>query len=938
MSDSHAAPITHGRDPARLSEKAIQLAHDFLSALFMGVRTAQIHDATNAAYSHALDRVHESAAALYSAVGAFDVKVVEQSVFINGVALRFQGKSFQAMRNLAVTLESRQMGGFRMAQAPTYDAMQRLISIFATGAKGNLESHRQLLQQAQIGVFGVQRLGDDNGAAKVDRGVFALHSYAKLILGLREHAAIIEHVRQHGDLEQLRPRIRVVRVIQHLAELCDDRLDLLLKLASNNSGATSEELTAANACVLSLALGHALGLHRRDLGDLGMAALFSELGRQVMPSADTSREARNAAALASLLSESGVGQGLYTRAMVLTEQVLRPHASLEGMRRAHPFSRLVRVALAYCRLISGLELADGATYSPPEAVQTLRADRSGWLDPRLVDLLANLLRVFPRGTPVVLDSGHPALVAETNTEVFDSPMVRVAGNPPSVLDLDPRRQPPTRVAFTQQFLGTEPVQGGVVTSAPQATSADLGDGLQALPATPEGVMVPAQPPTQQPSLPSLDSLARQGPPPATTPKQVQPQSSPAPHLVDDLMPPPAAPPPAATEPHIDILEPEIGEEDLRSTTPSGTVPPSAYSESAPNRLIGTYLAGKYRILRKIGEGGMGAVYLANQEPIDRKVAVKVLLSSLAGDEVAVKRFEREAKTISRMRHPNTVTIYDSGKTTANELYIVMEHLEGETLADLIHREGAVPADRAARIIRQACASLSEAHEAGIVHRDLKPDNVFLTRLGNEKDWVKVLDFGLAKLADNEQTARITQQGKVFGTPRYMSPEQAQGLTLDGRSDLYTLGVVLHELLTGQSLFKAETMVALLVKHISEPPPLLFSVRPDLHFDPRLERVVQRALTKELDQRLPSMDAFASALEPFAYPAADARAQAPAHRPLPQPGLRTPGDSPTEADNGELDGLLSEFLRDLTPLDHLAEGSSNPFAGYTPDGMDDGTDK
>ncbi|MCA9556679.1 MAG: serine/threonine protein kinase, partial [Myxococcales bacterium] len=226
-----------------------------------------------------------------------------------------------------------------------------------------------------------------------------------------------------------------------------------------------------------------------------------------------------------------------------------------------------------------------------------------------------------------------------------------------------------------------------------------------------------------------------------------------------------------------VLDEVIGEASLADQQNETilTLPPSAYSDTAPNRLIGTYLAGKYRILQKIGEGGMGAVYTANQEPIDRKVAVKVLLSSLAHDEVAVRRFEQEAKAISRMRHPNTVTIYDFGKTAAGELYIVMEYLEGETLAELIRRERQVAPDRAARIIRQACASLSEAHAAGIVHRDLKPDNIFLTALGGEPDWVKVLDFGLAKLADNETTAQLTQRGKVFGTPRYMSPEQAQGL-------------------------------------------------------------------------------------------------------------------------------------------------------------------
>lgn len=910
MSGEFAQP--RHRLPAHLSDKALQLAHDFLSALFMGVRTAQIHDASNAAYTNGLNRVHESASALYSAVGAFDVKVVDQSFFVNGVQLRFQGKTFQSMRNLAGILESQQMGGFVMQAAPTHDAVQRLISVFATSARAPIDVHRQALADLQIGVLGLQRLADDLGAAKVDRRVFAVHSYAKLILGLREHAAIIEHAKAHGLNPAIRPRIRVVRVIQDLAELCTDRLDLLLKLASNASGADPSELTAANACVLSLALGHALELHRRDLGDLGMAALFCQLGGRVMPEPQADERARNAAGLARLLSESGVGQGLYLRAMVLTEQVLRPSPSGEGMRRAHPFSRLVRVAIAYARLITGVDQPQGQPLSPLEALNALRADHTGWFDPRFVDLLMNLLRVYPRGTPVVLSTGDAALVAHANVSAFDGPQVRVAGHPPTMVDLMNSRHGGPRVAFTQMFLGTEPAQGGVV--GPQV---------------PQPTRHAPQTQSTLGALPSLHELAlSHTPPPVGTglrsPSVTQP-------LVDDLLPPSAPAPAAQDDFDLDLLDPfeaPADSEALSSGEPGGTVPPSAYSDSAPNRLIGTYLAGKYRILEKIGEGGMGAVYIANQEPIDRKVAVKVLLSSLAGDEIAVKRFEREAKTISLMRHPNTVTIHDSGKTAANELYIVMEYLEGETLADLIQREGAITPDRATRIIRQACASLSEAHEAGIVHRDLKPDNIFLTRLGEEKDWVKVLDFGLAKLADNDQTARITQNGKVFGTPRYMSPEQAQGLPLDARSDLYTLAVVLHELLTGRALFQSETMVALLVKHISEPPPLLSSVRPDLHFDHRLESVLLKALAKEPENRLPSMSAFASALEPFAYPTREVTSRA-----SPRADAAQQEHEP-RADKEDLDGLLSDFLKDLTPLDDLINERSNPFASYTPSESED----
>jgi serine/threonine protein kinase len=942
--------------PPRLSEKALNFAHDFLGALFMGVRTAQLHDPTNAAFTNAVARLHESAQALFAAAGGIEVQVVDESFFINGVRLRFNGKTYESMRTLRRLLEAQEMGGFKMRSPPTYDAVRRLVSLFTAGARASLEVSRQELAPVDIGVLGVQRLADGAGPVKVDRRVFALHSYAKLILALREHAAVIQHLRVHGPDPSLRPRIRVVRVIQDLTELCDDRLDLLLKLASNPQGAPAEELASANTCVAALAMAHALELHRRDIGDIGMAALFTLVGRWAVGEVGRPDTQYNGASVAHLMAESGVGQGLYTRAMVLTEQAFYPTSSVEGMRRAHPFSRLVRVAHAYAKLITGLDTQDGRPVLPLEALRILRADKSGWLDPRFVDVLVNLLRAYPRGTQVVLTSGRHAMVSQVGLRRWDRPTLRVAGNPPVELILESPAAAREEVAFTQAFLGTEPPRGDVVQGRPEP--------LALVPEV-SAAAGPSPSPTRSP-LPSLAALARQGAPgirassagpgvlPVTgmelhsgsqplAPPAPRPAAPPAPaprpphrgvDLTSDLAAEfPPSPPPADAIPILDaVFQDEPAAAPVRPTS-SGSVPPSAYSGSAPNRLIGTYLAGKYRILQKLGEGGMGVVYIANQEPIDRKVAVKVLLSSLAGDEVAVKRFEQEAKAISRMRHPNTVTIYDFGKTAAGELYIVMEYLEGETLAELLRREGEVAPDRAARIIRQACASLSEAHAAGIIHRDLKPDNLFLTSLGGELDWVKVLDFGLAKLADNETTARLTQRGKVFGTPRYMSPEQAQGLPLDGRSDLYTLGVVLYELLTGQALFSAETMVALLVKHISEAPAPLGEVRPDLRFDPRLEAVVMRALAKDPETRHASVEALAHALEPFAYATQRPQARLPVREPsrLPPPLSSLP---PADSRDEDLDLLLSDFLRDLTPLEHLGGEPENPFDGYTPLPKDD----
>lgn len=349
-------------------------------------------------------------------------------------------------------------------------------------------------------------------------------------------------------------------------------------------------------------------------------------------------------------------------------------------------------------------------------------------------------------------------------------------------------------------------------------------------------------------------------------------------------------------------------------------PASRFRQPRPDRLLGSLLAAKYRILEKIGEGGMGTVFLANQEPIDRQVAVKVLHHSLTNDDVAVQRFKREARVISKMKHPNTVTVYDFGQTDEDELYLVMEFLEGQTVAQLLRVEGPLPGFRAARIIRQACGSLSEAHEFGIIHRDLKPDNLFLTRYGDQKDFVKVLDFGLVKLGDNDTVHRLTQQGKVYGTPRYMAPEQAEGKPIDHRSDIYTLGVVLYEMLTGRPLFTAETMVALLVKHIQTPPPPMAAVRPDLNIDPRLESIAMWALAKKASDRPQTVRELARELERWEQEAQSGLAapsftEAPPSslEPSPSRAAKAPPETPSDDFGRSLDALLDDYLEELGPV-------------------------
>jgi len=278
-------------------------------------------------------------------------------------------------------------------------------------------------------------------------------------------------------------------------------------------------------------------------------------------------------------------------------------------------------------------------------------------------------------------------------------------------------------------------------------------------------------------------------------------------------------------------------------------------------MLGTLFANKYKITKKLGEGGMGTVYQATQTPIDRLVAIKVLLGKLAQDEVAVKRFELEARAVSKMQHPNTVTIFDYGTTDDDRLYIVMEFLRGKTLSDALRATGVgLDERRVIHIVRQVCSSLGDAHAAGIIHRDLKPDNIFLTETGGSKDWVKVLDFGVAKMADSEGASTLTQTGMIFGTPKYMSPEQAEGKPIDFRADIYAIGVVMYEMLTGRPPFLADTPVALLLKHIQEKPKAFRVLRPDLTLSPEIEMVTMKALAKDPDHRYARVEEMAADLE------------------------------------------------------------------------------
>lgn len=283
-----------------------------------------------------------------------------------------------------------------------------------------------------------------------------------------------------------------------------------------------------------------------------------------------------------------------------------------------------------------------------------------------------------------------------------------------------------------------------------------------------------------------------------------------------------------------------------------------------DQLIGTKLADRYQILSVIGHGGMGVVYKARHELMEREVAIKILKADLITDSMSVKRFQQEARAACKLKHPNVITLFDFGVSPATgQPYLVMDYLKGISLADVIKKDGHIGVDRTVRIFLQACRALEHAHNQGVIHRDLKPGNIMLTETDDEKDFVKVVDFGVAKLIGpgaEEEAQRLTQTGEVCGSPVYMSPEQCMGQTLDPRSDIYSMGVVIYETLTGKLPILGKTMVDTMSKHISEMAPSFNTVRPDLYIPERVEGVVFKALAKDPGERQQSMAELERELE------------------------------------------------------------------------------
>ncbi|HWW74514.1 MAG TPA: protein kinase, partial [Pyrinomonadaceae bacterium] len=264
----------------------------------------------------------------------------------------------------------------------------------------------------------------------------------------------------------------------------------------------------------------------------------------------------------------------------------------------------------------------------------------------------------------------------------------------------------------------------------------------------------------------------------------------------------------------------------------------------PDPLVGHVIDSRYRLDAKIGSGGMGAVYRATRISIGDAVAVKILHRDHVADPQAAERFRREAHTAARLKHPNAVGVYDFGVSPDGLMYLVMELVEGQSLREAIERHGPLPLAVVSDVAAQVCSALDEAHRLGIIHRDIKPDNIVLqeSRAGLR---VKVLDFGIAKLHDVAQS-KLTQTGGIIGTPHYMSPEQCMGEELDQRSDIYSLGIVLYEMLRGTVPFDSPTTSAVVVQQVTQAPPPLYTAAGNV--TPAVEGVVMRALAKRRESR------------------------------------------------------------------------------------------
>jgi serine/threonine-protein kinase len=282
-------------------------------------------------------------------------------------------------------------------------------------------------------------------------------------------------------------------------------------------------------------------------------------------------------------------------------------------------------------------------------------------------------------------------------------------------------------------------------------------------------------------------------------------------------------------------------------------------DAVDDRWLGRVVDARYRVLQRIGTGGMGVVYRVEHLRLGKIAAMKVLAPEMAAKDEMVHRFRLEAQSVSKLNHPNIVHTFDFGQFE-DSLYLIMEHVKGDDLAAVLKREGPMEFSRASRLFAQACSALTEAHDHGIIHRDLKPENLMITRRRDGSEHIKVLDFGLAKLREPDESSSISTGKQVLGTPYYMSPEQVRGETLDPRADVYSLGATFYRALTGAPPFQAPSPVGVLSKHVTDPVVPPRTRAPERGLPREADEIVLRAMAKSLEERYPSAAALGKDLE------------------------------------------------------------------------------
>ncbi|MBX2811344.1 MAG: hypothetical protein KTR25_06030 [Myxococcales bacterium] len=481
-----ALPIESPSDAP--STQAVEQALNFLAALFMAIRTGQIHRPNNRAFKNSTNILYRSADTLFKITGSFSIQFVDDAAFFNGHRLRFTSGTYATLRVLRQLFECKGLGGISIRRHPSPDAVRQLVLLISNPQPPGCPSSVNFPDD-DIALLGTQYFADRTSAVHIDRKVFAVQSYAKLILAIREY----QQAPDSPDPQPVSPRRRAIRIIQNLIDLCDDRADFVLRLATNRNGGDKRELASANACVLALAAGYIAGFDRRSVMDLGFAALTYRLDiRPTQPST----YCPSAEAINKIVGERPLNRASYTRLLMLRE--CSPSAT-SPLTNTHPFARLLAVIIAY----NNLTMEQG--WHPLDALAQL-THQPHRFDHRFVDLLINILRAFPVGVRVVLSDGTLGTVhSHDGSSRWDRPVVRIErtrlGPASSTLNLDLMVK--HNYQFQQRIVGTQMFVSQAQVVSPRVQHKASPSHLDADPAEGNSSRVSREPPATTQSVAPL---------------------------------------------------------------------------------------------------------------------------------------------------------------------------------------------------------------------------------------------------------------------------------------------------------------------------------------------------------------------------------------------------------------------------------------------------